>query len=142
MIDGHPLALALAGEGSVRARVAGRLLEIARTQIWLEDWVDALAPEAVFMYPDAKPENGAGEAFVEAARGTLGHWTRFDAGEITGYQIIAPTTWNFSPRDKAGVPGPVEAALQGAPVRPGETTPIAVQHIVRSFDPCMVCTVH
>jgi two-component system sensor histidine kinase HupT/HoxJ len=25
---------------------------------------------------------------------------------------------------------------------PGESTPVAVQHIVRSFDPCMVCTVH
>ena len=29
-----------------------------------------------------------------------------------------------------------------APVLPGETTPVSVQHIVRSFDPCMVCTVH
>jgi hydrogenase large subunit len=27
-------------------------------------------------------------------------------------------------------------------VLPGEKTPVAVQHIVRSFDPCMVCTVH
>ncbi|WP_371136725.1 nickel-dependent hydrogenase large subunit, partial [Hydrogenophaga sp.] len=24
----------------------------------------------------------------------------------------------------------------------GEKTPVSVQHIVRSFDPCMVCTVH
>ena len=39
-------------------------------------------------------------------------------------------------------PSDTEAALVGAPVRPGETTPIAVQHVVRSFDPCMVCTVH
>jgi hypothetical protein len=63
-------------------------------------------------------------------------------GRIAAYQIVAPTTWNFSPRDGAGQPGPLEAALVGAPVGPGETTPIAVQHIVRSFDPCMVCTVH
>jgi uptake hydrogenase large subunit len=27
-------------------------------------------------------------------------------------------------------------------VQPGEKTPVAVQHVVRSFDPCMVCTVH
>ncbi|MVX50701.1 hypothetical protein GQF56_23130, partial [Rhodobacter sphaeroides] len=39
-------------------------------------------------------------------------------------------------------PGPLEAALVGAPVEPGETTPLSVQHVVRSFDPCMVCTVH
>ena len=82
------------------------------------------------------------EGLVEAARGSLGHWLRIENGRIAGYQIIAPTTWNFSPRDAGGVPGPVEAALVGAEVREGETTPVAVQHIVRSFDPCMVCTVH
>ena len=88
------------------------------------------------------PTSGTGEGLVEAARGALGHWVNFDGGKITGYQIIAPTTWNFSPRDQEGNAGPVEAALVGAPVRDGEETPIAVQHIVRSFDPCMVCTVH
>jgi len=33
-------------------------------------------------------------------------------------------------------------ALVGMPVQPGGTTPVAVQQVVRSFDPCMVCTVH
>ena len=28
------------------------------------------------------------------------------------------------------------------PLRSGESGPVSVQHIVRSFDPCMVCTVH
>jgi Ni,Fe-hydrogenase I large subunit len=86
--------------------------------------------------------NGAGIGLVKAARGSLGHWLRIERGRIANDQIIAPTTWNFSPRIRTGVPGAVEMALEGAPVRPGETTPIAVQHIVRSFDPCMVCTVH
>jgi len=63
-------------------------------------------------------------------------------GRISNYQIVAPTTWNFSPRDAEGIPGALEQALVGTPVEPGETTPIAVQHVVRSFDPCMVCTVH
>ncbi|MCI4661386.1 MAG: nickel-dependent hydrogenase large subunit, partial [Neomegalonema sp.] len=49
---------------------------------------------------------------------------------------------NFSPRDAEGQPGALELALEGAPVRAGESEPVAVQHIVRSFDPCMVCTVH
>ena len=39
-------------------------------------------------------------------------------------------------------PGVLERALRGAPVRPEERDPVAVQHIVRSFDPGMVCTVH
>lgn len=46
------------------------------------------------------------------------------------------------PRDAEKQPGPSERALIDAPVRPDEREPLAVQHIVRSFDPCMVCTVH
>jgi hydrogenase large subunit len=142
VVDGHPLALALAAEGSVRVRIAGRLLEIARTQILLEGWAAALDPEARFMDPAPTLRDGQGAGLVEAARGSLGHWLRVEKGRIAGYQIIAPTTWNFSPRDANGTPGPVEAALVGAEVGAGEETPLSVQHIVRSFDPCMVCTVH
>ena len=142
VIDGHPLALALAGEDSVRARIVGRLLEIARTQIALEEMLDAINPKAGFMTPLDVPREGQGAGLVEAARGSLGHWIRIEDGRIASYQIIAPTTWNFSPRDRRGVPGPVEAALEGAPVGEGEDTPLSVQHIVRSYDPCMVCTVH
>ncbi|MDE3026954.1 MAG: nickel-dependent hydrogenase large subunit, partial [Paracoccaceae bacterium] len=142
VIDGHPLALALAAHGGVLARVTGRLLEIARTQLLLEDLARTLRPQERFMAQGKPAMEGQGEGLVEAARGALGHWIRIEKGRIAGYQIIAPTTWNFSPRDANGIPGPVEAALEGAEVREGETEPVAVQHIVRSFDPCMVCTVH
>lgn len=142
VIDGHPLAHVLADEGGVRARVIGRLLEIALTQIAVEALVQTIQPEASFMRDVTLPRDGEGIGLVEAARGSLGHWLRIERGEIASYQIIAPTTWNFSPRDSRGVPGPVEAALVGAPVAEGEETPLSVQHIVRSFDPCMVCTVH
>ncbi|WBL32017.1 nickel-dependent hydrogenase large subunit [Sinirhodobacter sp. HNIBRBA609] len=141
VIDGHPLARDLAG-GGVLARVAGRLLEIARTQIFMEELARGIDPAARFMIHAQIPEHARGVGLVEAARGALGHWLRIERGRIAGYQIIAPTTWNFSPRDGQGVPGPLEAALVGAPVGEGETTPVSVQHIVRSFDPCMVCTVH
>ncbi|MDU8945456.1 nickel-dependent hydrogenase large subunit [Ovoidimarina sediminis] len=142
IVDGHPLALALAPEGGVRARIAGRLLEIALTQIWLEEWARALDPTARFMGEFSLPDSARGIGLVEAARGALGHWVVIEGGRIANYQIVAPTTWNFSPRDAGGTPGPLEAALAGAPVEPGETAPVSVQHIVRSFDPCMVCTVH
>ena len=142
IIDRHPLAVAMANEGSVRARIVGRLLEIARTQIALEELLASIDPSAVFMNSVDLPQSGSGVGLVEAARGALGHWVRIESGMIASYQIIAPTTWNFSPRDAGGVPGPVEAALVGAEVAEGEDTPLSVQHIVRSFDPCMVCTVH
>lgn len=142
VVDGHPLALDLAPEGSVRARIAGRLLEIARTQIWLERWAADLDPTAQYMGDFEVPAEGRGAGLVEAARGALGHWIVIEKGKVANYQIVAPTTWNFSPRDGSGTPGPLETALEGAPVLDGETDPVSVQHIVRSFDPCMVCTVH
>ncbi|MGA0540971.1 nickel-dependent hydrogenase large subunit [Neotabrizicola sp. VNH66] len=142
VIDGHPLARDLARPGGVLARVAGRLLELARTQVLMEELAQGIVPEESFMSGPVVLRDGTGEGLVEAARGALGHWLRIERGRIAAYQIVAPTTWNFSPRDAAGVPGPVEAALEGAVVAEGETTPLSVQHIVRSFDPCMVCTVH
>lgn len=142
VVVGHPLARALAAEGGVRSRVIGRLLEIALTQLEMERLLRDLRPEERFMDQVELPTEGSGVGVVEAARGALGHWITVQDGTISSYQIIAPTTWNFSPRDGGGIPGPVEAALVGAPVAEGEDTPLSVQHIVRSFDPCMVCTVH
>lgn len=142
VVDGHPLALDLARSGGVLARVAGRLLELARLQGVMERLAEGMRPEARHLVDAPMPVEAEGEGLVEAARGALGHWLRVERGRIASYQIIAPTTWNFSPRDSAGVPGPLEAALEGVPVAGGETVPVAVQHVVRSFDPCMVCTVH
>lgn len=41
-----------------------------------------------------------------------------------------------------GTPGALEQARVGTAVGEGESVPLAVQHVVRFFDPCMVCTVH
>ncbi|MBS7537534.1 nickel-dependent hydrogenase large subunit [Ancylobacter lacus] len=144
IVDGHPLIrdMVRRAGGSVQARVVARLVETARTLIAMEGWVHALRPGERWCAQGSMPGHGRAAGLTEAARGALGHWLRVENGRIAGYQIIAPTTWNFSPRDAAGVPGPLELALVGAPIRPGESTPVAVQHIVRSFDPCMVCTVH
>jgi len=144
LVAGHPLLRDMVTrEGaSVEARVTARLIEVALVTLAMEQWLAAIDPAAPFQ--DTRPGLDTGDAMglTEAARGSLGHWLRLDQGRITHYQIIAPTTWNFSPRDASGTPGPLEQALVGTPIRPGETDPVAVQHVVRSFDPCMVCTVH
>ncbi len=144
VVDGQPLArdLAVQSGSNVRNRVIMRLLEVARVVIAMEQWARQIQPGEPFCQQGSLPDSGQGMGLVEAARGSLGHWMRVENGRISNYQIIAPTTWNFSPRDHNGVPGALEQALVGAPIRDGETSPIAVQHIVRSFDPCMVCTVH
>jgi hydrogenase large subunit len=144
-VDGHPLVrslLAARPGGSVHDRVVARLLELARLIPAMEEWTRAIRPGEPFCAPPATPADGAAHGMVEAARGTLGHWLDLRDGRIGRYQIVAPTTWNFSPRDAQGRPGALEMALEGTPVTQGETTPVAVQHVVRSFDPCMVCTVH
>ena len=144
LIAEHPLIAGLVAEvgGNVVTRVVARLLESARLVIAMEHWVRALRPGEPFCGRYRTPADAVGVGLAEAARGSLGHWLQIRHGRILNYQIIAPTTWNFSPRDAEGTPGPLEQALIGAPVRQGEQTPVAAQHIIRSFDPCMVCTVH
>ena len=143
LASGHPLlreAVARTG-GNVYTRVLARLVELARVLPMMEQWLAGITPREAFFEPEQLPDEAQGCGSTEAARGALGHWLRIEGGRLSHYQIVAPTSWNFSPRDAAGTPGALEAALVGAPVLPGETTPVAVQHIVRSFDPCMVCTV-
>ncbi len=143
VVDGHPLARDLAFKGSnVQARMVARLLELARVVPAMEQWVATLQPGAPFCNAAEMPDEADGTGLVEAARGSLGHWLRIRKGRILNYQIIAPTTWNFSPRDTAGTPGALEQALVGTPIGPDGAGSAAVQHVVRSFDPCMVCTVH
>ncbi len=126
----------------VFTRVLARLLELALVVPMMEQWLAQIRPGEPFCEVAKLPDKASAAGLSEAARGALGHWVDIDNGRITNYQIIAPTTWNFSPRDQYGTPGALEQALVGAVVRAGEKTPVSVQHIVRSFDPCMVCTVH
>ncbi|TGD74337.1 HupV protein [Mangrovimicrobium sediminis] len=149
VVNGHPLLRDLVQQsgGNVRNRIVARLLEIALVVIAMEGWARQLRPKEPFCHSANPPDEARGYGMIEAARGSLGHWISVQRGRIANYQIIAPTTWNFSPRDIRGAPGPLELALQGAPLRADESggarrDPVAVQHIVRSFDPCMVCTVH
>ena len=144
VVDGHPLirGLVLADGGNVRNRVVARLIEIARVVVAMESWVKILTPGEPFCSVGTMPAEARGVGLTESARGSLGHWIHVKRGQIVGYQIVSPTTWNFSPRDKNGVPGALEQGLEGTPVAEGERDPVLVQHLVRSFDPCMVCTVH
>ena len=147
LVDGQALIRSSVAQhgASVGTRVLARLMEVARIIPLMEQWLSAIEARAPFHTAYKLPDYGQGVGLSEAARGALGHWLRIEHGKLSSYQIVAPTSWNFSPRDTQGVPGALEAALVGTAVgqdgeAPGES--VAVQHIVRSFDPCMVCTVH
>lgn len=143
-VAGHSLIrdFVARGGGNVLSRIVARIVEIGLVVQAMEGWIAALNPDDPFCVHAPLPEDGVGTGLAEAARGSLGHWLTVKGGRIASYQIIAPTTWNFSPRDRNGTPGALEQALVGAPVGTGEREPVSVQHIVRSFDPCLVCTVH
>ena len=83
----------------------------------------------------------AGVGMHEAPRGTLSHWVVIDKGIFSNYQAVVPTTWNASPRDDKGVPGPYETSLLGNPVV-DPVNPLEVLRTVHSFDPCMACACH
>ena len=85
--------------------------------------------------------DGQGWGATEAIRGALCHWIEVKGGKIKNYQIIAPTTWNVGPRSADGERGPIEQALIGTPIR-DPADPVEVGHVCRSYDSCLVCTVH
>jgi hydrogenase large subunit len=86
-------------------------------------------------------KDGRGWGATEAIRGALCHWFEVQGGKIKNYQIIAPTTWNVGPRAADGQRGPIEEALIGAPIKDAHD-PVEVGHVCRSYDSCLVCTVH
>jgi Ni,Fe-hydrogenase I large subunit len=95
-----------------------------------------------FLAPPADAEaDGQGCGLVMAARGALGHWVKIKDGLVEKYQIITPTAWNASPRDSGGEMGHWERSLIGLEVQDPDD-PLEVGHLIRSHDPCLVCTVH
>jgi len=126
---------------SVLGRHLARALSAKYIADSLEKWVLELKPgEPTFTEYDI-PEEGGGMGLTEAARGALGHWIEIKDSKIANYQCVVPTTWNVSPKDDKGNPGPIEQALIGTKVR-DESNPFEIVRIIRSFDPCLACAVH
>ncbi len=126
---------------SVYTRVLARLHEGVRLLKQLKIWLEEIDPSQPFYIKPEKPKEAEGKGLTEAARGVLGHWIIIEKDKIKNYQVITPTTWNVSPRDSHGNPGAVEEALIGTSVE-DEKNPVEIAHIIRSYDPCLFCTVH
>jgi hydrogenase large subunit len=89
-----------------------------------------------------KAKNGIGVGMHEAMRGGVAHWVVMKNGLIENYQILAPSTWNAGPKLGDSDYGPYEDAIIGTPLTEmGEITGLDVVRTVRSFDPCLACSV-
>ncbi|MFN2433214.1 MAG: nickel-dependent hydrogenase large subunit [Gemmatimonadota bacterium] len=98
-----------------------------------------------FEIPRRGEQRGVG--FWGAGRGYLTHHIVLDRGAVANYQIVTPSTWNASPTDPWGQPGPYEEAVLNTPLLeetddPEQFRGIDVLRTIRSFDPCMPCTTH
>ena len=144
VISRNPLFLDLVRDSGANA-FSRQLARIARAvdfipvmETWLEE---SVADRGRFYNSPGKISDGTGFGLTEGPRGSLGHWIKLKDGKIVHYQIITPTAWNASPRDTDGLRGPWEEALLGTKVHDPEN-PVELGHVVRSFDACLVCTVH
>ena len=120
------------------ARLARPAVILPLIDQWLAEMIECKSP---FFQDYAKRITSQGYGLVSAPRGALGHWVKIQNGVVSNYQVITPTAWNASPKDAGGVRGPWEEAMVGTTIR-DLRQPLEVEHIVRSFDPCLVCTVH
>jgi hydrogenase large subunit len=126
---------------STLGRHAARALETQLVARKMQDWILNLQPGEPCVLAVEVPEEGAGAGMTDAPRGSLGHWVSIEDGKVANYQAVVPTTWNGSPRDAQGVPGPIEQAIEGDAIRDTDN-PFEVVRTIRSFDPCLACSVH
>ncbi len=126
---------------SVLGRHAARALYTKFLADSMPEWLLQLKPGEPAYIDYTIPDEAFGMGLVDGARGALGHWIEIKDKKIANYQCVVPSTWNMSPKDDNGQPGPVEQALIGTKIK-DENNPFELGRIVRSFDPCLACAIH
>jgi hydrogenase large subunit len=126
---------------SVLGRHLARALDAKFIADQLEGWALSLKPGELCYTTYEIPDTAMGMGIIEGSRGALGHFIEIKDKKIANYQAVVPTTWNISPMDDKGQHGPIEQALIGTKVK-DEKNPFEVVRIIRSFDPCLACSIH
>ncbi|UCB47068.1 MAG: nickel-dependent hydrogenase large subunit [Spirochaetota bacterium] len=126
---------------SVCGRHLARALDAKVVADNMAGWLLELVPGEPVCAEYELPQEASGMGIVDGPRGALGHWIKIKDGVIDRYQLVVPTTWNGSPRDERGQPGPMEQSIMGTEIKDAEN-PYEIVRIARSFDPCLACSVH
>ncbi len=147
LIGRNPLTTSLYSKenGNTWLRQFTRIYRVGENLLRMHKTLMDLAKYTNDPHYEHPPENsevdGAGFGLIQAARGSLGHWIKIKNGVIEKYQIVTPTAWNASPKDSIGQRGHWEESVIGLPLQDPDN-PLEIGHVVRSHDPCLVCTVH
>ncbi len=139
------LGAPLSGASSVAGRMLARLTEARLLVRRCGELLEQLAPGQPTVAPDAGGPRvtGEGSADVEAPAGALRHRGVFERGKIASWDIVAPSTWNGSPRDESGAQGALEAALAGAGLDLRQKDDrLAASRIVHSFAFSAIDAIH
>jgi hydrogenase large subunit len=134
--------------GRTAARGIETVLLARRMEQWFNDLITRVrsGDTATFTKdnwdPSTWPATAQGYGYLDAPRGSLGHWVQIENGKISRYQCVVPSTWNCSPRDGQGQMGPYEAALTDNHPLADPERPLEILRTIHSFDPCMACGVH
>lgn len=122
-------------------RIVARSEEAALISEWMDTWIRSLPENGNYIISYKEPVQSRFIQINDAPRGPLLHAMEVEDEQISTYQIITPSTWNFSPKDDYGCPGPVEASLIGTLIADTQN-PVEIGRIVRAFDPCLSCGTH
>lgn len=126
---------------SIMDRLVARVLETKKIATWMLEWLDELVPGQCTYTPFEISDSASGVGLTDAMRGSLGHWVQIDHKKIVNYQIITPTAWLFSPKDKDGKRGAVDESVVGTKVVDKQDFS-ELGRIIRSYDPCFSCSAH
>ncbi len=139
---GLPVTALFSTLGRTAARALETKLIADNTERWIGELIENIKGGDTRTWTRCDvPDQGQGRGMTEVPRGALGHWIKIKNKVIENYQAVVPSTWNSSPRDKAGKRGPYEQSLIGTKLANIEQ-PLEIIRTIHSFDPCMACAVH
>lgn len=125
---------------SAMDRTIARALEAKKITEIMKKLLSEVIPAINFQSKYDLPDKAEGRGLIDTMRGALGHWLKIEDRKLSFYQLIAPSTWNFSTRDE-NYKGVAEEALIGTPIQ-NPDKPAEIGRILRSFDPCLSCATH
>ncbi len=101
--------------------------------------IQQLLTEGIKPEPPVKPGrlSGAGVGAVEAPRGTLYHDYEIKGGTIAEANCVIPTAQNL-----ANIEADMRALLPHVLDRPPDDIKLALEMLVRAYDPCISCATH